>query len=118
MDSLQLAKWIVQLGDDRRAKDPVILGLNSLSIVADYFVILSGASRTQVQGIASHIEDELSDIGLPAPQREGDRDATWLLLDYRDVIVHIFQEETRSFYNLERLWNDAKRVDLHDFQLQ
>ncbi|MGI6357791.1 MAG: ribosome silencing factor [Bacillota bacterium] len=117
MDSLELAKRIVQLADDRRAKDPVILGLQSLSIVADYFVLLSGTSRTQVQSIARHIEDELSRLGLPAPQKEGDQDAKWFLLDYNDVIVHIFQDETRNFYNLERLWNDARRIDLDELPL-
>lgn len=117
MNALDLARRIVDLADDRKAKDPVILELKSLTIVADYFVLLTGASRTQVLGIANHIEEELSQAELLPQQREGDQDARWLLLDYGDVVVHVFQEDTRLFYNLERLWNDAKRITVNESAL-
>lgn len=114
MNSLDLAKRVVELADDRKARDPVVLGLQSLTIVADYFVLLTGTSRTQVLGIANHIEEELSRVDLLPTQREGDQDAKWLLLDYGDVVVHVFQEDTRLFYNLERLWNDAQRISVNE----
>ena len=117
MNSLDLAKRIVDLADDRKARDPVILELRALTIVADYFVLFTGTSRTQVLGIANHIEEELSRVDLLPAQREGDSDARWLLLDYGDVVVHVFQEDTRLFYNLEHLWNDAKRITVDELAL-
>lgn len=114
MNSLELAKRIVALADDRKAKDPVALELKAVTIVADYFVLLTGTSRTHVLGIANHIEEELSREDRLPLQREGDQDARWLLLDYGEVVVHVFQEDTRLFYNLERLWNDARKVPLDE----
>lgn len=113
MNSLDLARRIVDLSDDRKAKEPVILDLHAVTLVADYFVVLSGTSRTQVLGIANHIEEELSKEGVLPHHREGDQDARWLLLDYGSVVIHVFQEDTRTFYNLERLWNDAKQVPIN-----
>ncbi len=112
LNTLDLARRIVELSDDRKAKEPVILDLRAVTLVADYFVILSGTSRTQVLGIANHIEEELSKEGILPYQREGDQDARWMLLDYSSVVIHVFQEDTRTFYNLERLWNDAKQVPI------
>lgn len=117
MNSLDLAKRIVDLADDLKARDPVILELKALTIVADYFVLLTATSRTQVLGVANHIEEELSRVDLLPSQREGDSDARWLLLDYGDIVIHVFQDDTRQFYNLERLWNDAKRIPVNEFPL-
>ena len=115
MQSKELAAKILDLAADRKALDPVVLYLGELTIVTDYFIILTGTSRPHVLGIAEHIRKELSDAGTAAWQRETDQDAQWLLLDYGDVVVHIFQEETREFYSLERLWNDAERISLDAF---
>jgi ribosome-associated protein len=95
---------------DRRALDVVILDLKGLSSFADYFVICSGTSDTHVDGIARNIEDKLDEKGIKIWHREGERRSTWLLLDYIDVIVHIFLKDAREFYSLERLWGDAPRT--------
>ena len=92
---------------DRRANDVVVLDLRGLSSVTDFFVICSGNSNTHVEGIASIIEEKLGEHGAKLWHREGGRRASWILLDYIDVIVHIFTEEARDFYGLERLWGDA-----------
>ena len=81
--------------------------MKKMSSVCDYFVIASGASTTQVRAIADHIEDKLRQKDEKYRHIEGKREASWLLLDYGDVVVHIFLEPTRRFYNLERLWGDA-----------
>lgn len=114
MQSLELARRIITLADERKAQDPVVLDLRNLTIVTDYFVLLTGTSRPHVLGIADNIREELAKVGIHPEQREVDQDAHWLLLDYNGVVVHIFQAETRLFYSLERLWNDAKRVPLDD----
>ncbi|NLY53369.1 MAG: ribosome silencing factor [Firmicutes bacterium] len=112
MSNLQLAKQIVAIADERKALDPVVLDIRDLTIVTDYFVLLTGTSRPHVLSIADSIREELAEENICPAQREADHDARWILLDYGGVVVHIFQPETRSFYNLERLWNNAKQVRL------
>lgn len=89
---------------------PVILDLKDISIVTDYFLVVSAQSRTQTFAIADHVQKELAlQYTLPVT-REGDIDGKWILLDYGPVVVHVFQDETRQFYSLERLWAEAKLV--------
>ena len=95
---------------DRRANNVVVLDLRGLSSVTDFFVICSGNSDTHVEGIADIIKEKLGEHGAKLWHREGGRRATWILLDYIDVIVHIFTEDARDFYRLERLWGDAAKV--------
>ncbi|KKM11191.1 hypothetical protein SY88_09880 [Clostridiales bacterium PH28_bin88] len=97
--------------DDKKAMDIVILDLQGVSLITDYFLICTGRSATQVQSIAQHIEEKLEEQEVHMLRREGYREARWILLDYGHIVVHIFQEEDRAFYNLERLWGDAKVVD-------
>lgn len=92
------------------AQDIVILDLQGISLVADYFIILSGRSYVQVQAIVRAIEERMQKEGIPLVQREGYGEARWVLLDYADLIIHVFQEETRTYYQLERLWADATRI--------
>ena len=95
---------------DRRANDVVVLDLRGLSSVTDFFVICSGNSDTHVAGIADIIEEKLDEQNVKLWHREGGRKANWILLDYIDVIVHVFTEDARNFYSLERLWGDAPSV--------
>lgn len=97
---------------DHKAIDLVILSIQNLSSFADYFVICSGNSDRQVQAIASHIEEKLAKEGLYPLGIEGKREGRWVLLDYGEVVVHIFYQPVREFYDLERLWADAPRVIL------
>jgi ribosome-associated protein len=97
---------------EHRAIDLVILEVKNLSSFTDYFVIFSGSSDRQVQAIASHIEEKLGKEGVYPLGIEGKREGHWVLLDYGDVIIHIFYHPIREFYDLERLWADAPRVEL------
>lgn len=100
----------VQAAEDKKAWDVTVLDIREVSIIADYFVICSGRSSTHVQAVAGNIQEKLAEKGLPALRREGFREGGWVLLDYGDVVVHVFREAERQFYNLERLWGDARVV--------
>jgi len=97
---------------DRKAIDLVIIEVGNLSSFTDYFLICSGNSDRQVQAIASHIEEKMSKQGIRPLGVEGKREGRWILLDYGDVIVHVFYRPAREFYDLERLWSEAPRVEL------
>jgi ribosome-associated protein len=90
----------------------ILLDVSELSSFADYFVICSGRSSRQVQGIADHLEENLQSLGIKPQGVEGRREGHWILMDYGDVIVHIFYEATRRFYDLESLWSEARSVPL------
>lgn len=96
--------------EDKKAKDVVVLDISSLTTVCDYFVICSGLSVVQVKAIAENVETKLDEQGITKLRVEGLRDGHWVLLDYGAVVVHIFQENDRRFYNLEHLWGDAEVV--------
>ena len=95
---------------DKKAKDLLILDLQGLTTIADYFVICSGESTTQVKAIQEQIVSKLKEASVAPVGIEGLTYSHWVLIDYGDVIVHIFEEETRKFYEIEKLWIDAKRI--------
>jgi ribosome-associated protein len=95
---------------DKKAKDVLILDLNSLTTIAEYFVICSGESTTQIKAITELIKEKFDEAGIKPLGIEGLNYSHWVLMDYGDVIIHIFEEETRTFYELEKLWIDAGRV--------
>ncbi|MBM4136203.1 MAG: ribosome silencing factor [Nitrospira sp.] len=97
---------------DKKAKDVLILELKGITIIADYFVICSGESTPHVKAIAEGIQESFTKAGIKTLGIEGTRYFHWVLMDYGDVIIHIFEKETRAFYELERLWIDAKRIPL------
>ncbi len=97
---------------EKKALDPVILELKGLSSVTDYFLLFTGKSDRQVQAIAQAIEEELKKKGIVPLGQEGTEQGRWILMDYEDVVVHIFLEPVRKFYDLEGLWIEAPRVDL------
>ena len=114
-DGLELAKDAVRLALDKKASDPVLLDLRELEAVSDYFVIVSAASEVQVKAIADYVEDSLRESkGLKPWHVEGREGRHWMLLDYIDVVVHVFHEKTREYYLLERLWGDAKKIEIAD----
>ena len=106
---LQLA---VEAAEDKKAHDLVALNLQGISPVADYYVICHGNSDTQVQSIATEIRKKAEQSGIRVRGVEGFDTARWILLDLGDVVVHVFHREEREFYNIERLWSDAKMVEL------
>ena len=101
---------------DRKAIDLVILEVKALSSFTDYFLICSGNSDRQVQAIAGHLEEKLGQEGIHPLGIEGKREGRWVLMDYGDVVVHIFFHPVREFYDLERLWSEAIRVELPLFK--
>lgn len=114
MDSLKLANKITDLIFSKKGYDVKILDLRELVSFADYFVICSADSDTQVKAIADEVEKSLKDEGIKSWHTEGYRALSWVLIDYVDVVVHIFRKESRIFYNLERLWGDAPTTEVED----
>ncbi len=112
---LPLARLAVEACLAKKATDPVLLDLRELEAVSDFFIIVSAASEVQVKGIADHVEELLREKGGVKPWHvEGLDGRRWVLLDYIDVVVHVFHEKTREYYLLERLWGDAKRIEIVD----
>lgn len=106
-DLAAIAEIAAQAADDKKAYDIAILNMENLSPVTDYFVVASANTIIQAQAVADHIEDSLAQAGIKLLRREGLRESHWILLDYGDVVVHIFVGEDRKFYDLERIWGDA-----------
>ena len=110
--SLQLARRAAELAQEKRAEDVVLLDLTELSAVSDYFLLASAASEVQVKTVAEHILETMKSEGTPVWHTEGLAHRRWVVLDFVDFVVHVFHQETRSYYLLERLWGDARRVPL------
>lgn len=113
-DPLTLAKEIIRVLDTKNAKNIKLLHVEKNTVIADYFVICTGNSNTQIRAFAGELEYRLGLRELPPHNIEGFEEATWVVLDYSSVIVHIFNSETRNFYNLEKLWSDADAVDVSE----
>lgn len=118
MTSLEQARKIVQVMDSKKAKDIQLIKIEGISSLGDYFVVASASNTTQVKAIADEVEDEMTKLGLEPNRVEGRQSAQWILMDYYDVMVHVFLDEARSFYNLERLWSDAPQLDISDLLTQ
>lgn len=112
MNSEELAKKIVRILDSKKGLDIVGVDIHELTTIGDYFILVTGTSSPHVKALAEEVEDTLAKEGLEPRRIEGAQSATWILMDYQDVILHIFTKETRDFYNMERLWSDAPRLDL------
>ena len=110
MDSKTLAIEIAKILDKKKAQDVRVLKVESLTVLTDYFVIASGTSTTQVAALADEVDFELSQKGIKPYNTEGFDSKNWVLLDYSNVIVHVFVPNTRTYYDLEHLWADAKPV--------
>ncbi len=115
MELQALVNRIVCSLDKHKAQDITVLRVTDVTSLADYFVIAAGTSSTQVRALSDYTEFELGQLGVTPLRTEGYQTAQWVLMDYDTVVVHIFQENTRSFYDLERLWQDAEEVDVTTF---
>ena len=113
MTSLEKANNIAKILDKKKAIDIIGIETKELTVMSDYFIIASGTSNTHVRALADEVDDEMKKLGVEVDHIEG-RATGWILLDYNDVLVHVFQPESRQYYNIERLWNDAARIDLSD----
>ena len=107
-----MAKIAYQALDDRKGEDIKIIDISKVSILADYFIIANGTNANQVNALVDNVEQELAKEGFEAKQREGYGLGNWVLLDFGEIIVHVFDKENRLFYDLERIWRDGKSVEV------
>lgn len=114
MTSLETAKVAAKALSAKKGLDIQVIKISDVSVLADYMVIATGTSSTQVKAMSDNVEFELDNAGISVSHIEGYRSNTWILMDYVDVIVHIFIEESRKFYDLERLWKDGEVIDISD----
>lgn len=98
--------------DEKKAINPSIIDISKVSVVADYFIIASGNNENQVQAMADNVMEKLEKAGYPCRQKEGYQTANWILLDFQDIIIHIFNHEDRLFYDLERIWRDGQQITI------
>ena len=112
-ETLDIVKDIVKSLDSKKGEDIDVLDISGVSVVADYFVVASAANLPQLGAMKDDIEEKMhKDFGLDPKNVVGSRSSTWILLDYGDIIVHLFTREDRAFYNLERIWKDGKKVEI------
>lgn len=110
----EILTTVVHAAEDKKAQDLVVLNIQGLSVVADYFVICHGNSETQVQAIAKEIREKAFETGLEPKAMEGFDEARWVLLDLGDIVAHVFHREEREYYHLERLWADAEQIKVEN----
>ncbi len=110
--SLEMAKIVCAALEDKKGMDIRVIDIQGISVMADYFIIAHGSNHSQIQAMVDNVQEEMHKAGFSIKAKEGYNSATWVLLDYQDVIVHIFSEEDRLFYDLERIWKDGKEVAL------
>lgn len=110
-NSKAMLKLAVAALEDKKGEDIKVIDIREVSVIADYFIIASGMNKNQVQALVDNVEEALGRVGYEPKQVEGYQTANWILLDFGDIIVHIFDSENRLFYDLERIWRDGKLID-------
>lgn len=113
-ESREMAKIACHALEEKKAEDISVIDIRGISTIADYFVIGSASNTSQIRAVTDEVEKELYMAGYPNVQKEGNSRSTWVLLDYRDIIVHVFSKEDRLFYDLEKIWRDGKFIDYRD----
>ena len=108
----EMAKIAYHALDEKQGEDIRIIDIAGISVLADYFIIANGSSESQVQAMVDNVEEEMHKAGYSLKQREGYGSGNWVLLDFGDVIVHVFDKENRLFYDLERIWRDGKNIGI------
>lgn len=109
----EFAVLAVEALEDKKGEDISIIDISEVSVIADYFIIAGGNNKSQIQALSDAVDEKLGRAGLPLKQIEGYNNANWILLDFGDIIVHIFDKENRLFYDLERIWRDGKRIEVN-----
>lgn len=110
-NSVKMAKIAINALEDKKAEDIKLIDISDVSVIADYFIIASGTNISQIQALSDNVTEMLGRSGYAIRDTEGYNTANWILLDFGDVIVHIFDEQNRLFYDLERIWRDGKQID-------
>ena len=113
MQTIDLVKKIVEALEDKKAEDITVLDIGGVSSIADYFIIANGNNANQLTAMEDAVDEAMYTNGVHQKQIEGNSQSTWILMDYQDIIVHLFSKEDRLFYDLERIWRDGKVVDVH-----
>lgn len=116
--SKEMARIAYNALSDKKGEDVKIIDITGISVLADYFIIANGNSDSQVNALVDNVEEELHKAGYPLRQREGQASGSWVLLDFGDIIVHIFDKENRLFYDLERIWKDGKDITVEELDNQ
>lgn len=114
MTSKEIAAVAINALEDKKGEDIKIIDISSISIMADYFIIATGNSANQVQALIDNVDEQMAKNDIHPKQVEGYQNANWVLMDYGDVIIHVFDKDNRLFYNLERIWKDGKAVTKED----
>ena len=112
--SKEMARIAWNALSDKKGEDIKIIDITGISVLADYFIIANGSSDSQVNALVDNVEEELHKAGFGLKQREGQASASWVLLDFGDIIVHVFDKENRLFYDLERIWKDGRDIRIED----
>ena len=113
-ESLEMAKLAIEALEDKKAEDIKMIDISEVSVLADYFIIAGGSNASQIQALCNNVDEKLGRAGHPSKQIEGYDTANWVLLDFGDIIVHIFDKENRLLYDLERIWRDGKAIAKED----
>jgi ribosome-associated protein len=112
MELLKIVEQAVEALEDKKAEEVTVIDIREVSSIADYFIIANGSNPNQLNAMQDAVDEVFYKNGIQAKQTEGNMNSTWILMDYSDVIVHLFSKEDRQFYNLERLWKDGTIVDI------
>ena len=112
--SKEMARIAYNALSDKKGEDVKIIDITGISVLADYFIIANGNSDSQVNALVDNVEEELHKAGYPLRQREGQASGSWVLLDFGDIIIHVFDKENRLFYDLERIWKDGKDITVEE----
>ena len=110
-ESDKMASLAYRALEDKKAENIQVIDISSVSVLGDYFIIANGTNRNQIQALSDNVEETLGRAGYNPKQIEGYNTANWVLLDYRDVIIHIFDPDSRSYYDLERIWRDGRLIE-------
>lgn len=112
--SRNMAKLAIGALEEKKAEDIRVIDISEVSVIADYFIIATGSNRSQIQALSDNVQERMAGAGFDMKQVEGYNTANWILMDFGDVIIHVFDKENRLFYNLERIWRDGKAIEASD----
>ena len=117
MNNKEMTTLAIQALEEKKAEDIQIIDISEISAIADYFIIANGTNRSQIQALADSVEEKLGRAGVQFKQMEGYDTANWILMDFLDIVVHIFDKDNRAFSDLERIWRDGKQIPLSEFDI-
>lgn len=114
MNTIDLVKKVVEALEDKKAEDITVIDITEVSSIADYFVIANGSNQNQLSAMEDAVDEAMYKNGIHQKQVEGTNNSTWILMDYQDIIIHLFSREDRQFYDLDRIWKDGKQIDISE----